>query len=296
MNCKLSKWLRSVITTLLPTFVLATAPLAHAALIGVQPFYPDITTNGFDVSNTFTPGVGGTLTINGNQGSLLGGLPAQVGQSIKFFPSDTAHNIYGCSTLGISTTSCATPNSPNSSYVLTANLNASGAFISGTLTILGYIDADTTTSGYQAFDFNGAAAGGAPTGTLLTADLTAMGFNGSVGASAYDLLKLDFTGMVTGGDFYNSSYDPGNLVSLLMNATRVYSGNSNPYAAPYGQSWDNVTTPFTKNFACGNGDNTYRPCLGSIDTYIPIPAAAWLFGSGLLSLLGIAARSRKQYC
>ncbi len=140
MNCKfLGGWFRSAITTLLPVLALLAVSSAHAALIGITPSYPDFTTSGSDINYVWTPGTGGTLTINGNAGAGA----AQVNQSIKFFSADTTHSIYGCSTLGISTTTCATPNSPNSFYSLTANFNASGVFTGGTLTALGYVDASS---------------------------------------------------------------------------------------------------------------------------------------------------------
>src|SRR3990172_11400316 len=240
MNCKFSdNWLRSAVAVLLSTVALIAAPSAHAALIDVTPSYPDITTSGSDINYAWTAGTGGTLTINGNAGSGA----AQVNQSVKFFAADTTHSIYGCSTLGISTTTCATPNSPSSFYSLAANFNASGAFTGGTLTILGYIDASST-SGYQAYDWNRAAAGGAPTGTLLTASLTDFGFNGSYGAATYDNLVLDFSMALTGGDFFTAGYT-GN--GLRWGAGRVYSGST----APYGGSWDLQAAPFgTKSFSC----------------------------------------------
>jgi hypothetical protein len=274
-------WFRSAIITLLPAFSLMVVSSAHAALIGIVPSYPDVTTSGSDINYVWTPGTGGSLTINGNAGS--GTPPAQANQSLYFFSGDTLHSIYGCSTLGISTTTCATPNSPNSFYSLTANFDASGAFTGGALSMLGYVDASSA-SGYQAYDWNGAAAGGAPTGTLLTANLTDFGFKGVYGSATYDVLQLDFSITLTGGDFFTAGYT-GN--GLKWVGGHVYSGSS----APYGGDWDLQAAPFTKSFSCGNGDAT-KPCLATLDTYVPVPAAVWLFGSGLVGLLGVAGRRR----
>lgn len=280
MKCIFSRGrFRSAVAMLFYTSVLMAAPLAEAALIGISPSYPDITTNFSDINYAWTPGTGGVLTINGNSGSGA----AQVSQSVKLFSADTTHSIYGCSTLGISTTTCATPNSPSSYYSLTANFNASGTFTGGTLTVLGYVDASSA-SGYQAYDWNGAAAGGAPTGTLLTANLTGFGFNGSYGTATYDNLVLDLSIALTGGDFFTAGYTGNGL----RWGGYVYSGST----APYGASWDLQPAPFTKSFSCGNGDTT-KPCNATMDTYVPIPAAIWLFGSGLAGLLGFVKRSRK---
>lgn len=258
-------------------------PSAHAALIGVTPSYPDITTSGSDINYAWTAGTGGTLTINGSSGPGA----AYVNQTVKFFSGDTPH--YICQG---TTSSC----NVSSTYSLTANFNASGTFTSGSLTVLGYVDASST-SGYQAYDWNGAAAGGAPTGTLLTANLTGFGFRSNTGGSVTynsvisynDRLLLDFTIQATGGDFLTAGYTGHGLKW----SGDVYSGSSAPYAKPYGSDWDLQAAPFTKSFACGNGDNNNRPCSATLNTFVPVPAAVWLFGPGLVGLMGFAARSRK---
>jgi hypothetical protein len=295
-NKKSGARFRFALSTLLPALALVAAQSAHGALLGVTTGAPMITTTGFDISNTFVPGTGGTLTINGNQGSSA----AQVTNSIQLTAAEVAanskHMIFGCSTLGVSTSTCATPNSPSSSYVLTANFDASGAFTGGSLTVLGYIDVDTSISnGYGQDNFNGT-----PSGTLLVANLNAVGFRLNTGGSVtngsntsyYDFLTLDFKGTVTGGDLKNSIYDPNNVVSGLMNSVQIFSGSAAPYTVPFANV-ASVTNPFTTNFACGNGDNLNRPCAGTLDTMVPLPATAWLLGSGLAGLLGMATRSRK---
>jgi len=46
---------------------------------------------------------------------------------------------------------------------------------------------------------------------------------------------------------------------------------------------------------CGNGFNDHNFISGSISpvvSTVPIPAAVWLFGSGLLGLVGVARRKK----
>lgn len=243
---------------LVPGTLLATASPVHAALLGLVPTYPDITTNATDINYAYVAGAGGTLTINGSAASNL------VQQTIKFSVGDFAH--YICAG---TTASC----NPNSTYSLTANFDVGGNFTGGSLSILGYVDASTA-SGYQAY------AGLANTGTLLTANLTGFGFNGSSATSTYDNLVLEFGIAAYGGDLF-SAYGSGNG---LRWSGRVNSGGS----AVYGGNWDLQAAPMTQSFAC-----TGTSCASTLNTFIPVPAAVWLFGSGLAGLMGIAARARK---
>jgi hypothetical protein len=263
MNCKFfGGWFRSAIITLLPTLALMVAPSAHAALIGVQPAWPDITTNSTDITYSFVTGTGGTMTINGTAASNL------AAQTVKFFNGDVAHNICASNVLNSSCNPAT-----QTTYSLTANFNASGIFTGGTLSILGYVDGDTSSNTtYQPY------AGLANSGTLLTANLTAFGFNGSAGTSIYDNLLLDFTGIRTGGDF-------GAFHGLKWNGHVNSSG-----LATYGGNWDLQAAPFTKSFSCTGASG----CLSTLDTFVPLPAAFWLFGSGLIGLFGVATRARKR--
>lgn len=267
MNYKfISGWFRSAVSALFPLLVLIAAPSAHGALIGVPPSYPDITDGAnTDITYNWT-GSSGTMTINGRFGTLSD----QTFQKVAFSALDNNHQVCNSNVLN---STCNAVSATN--YTLTANFNAGGLFSGGTLSISGYIDGDPTTSGYQPL-------AGYTSGTLLTANLTAMGFYGQAGDSTYDQIVLDFTGNLTGGDFYNKSY--GNDVGLRWGGRVNSSG-----LAPYGGSWDTLMAGvFQKSFACTSG------CQSSLDTYVvPVPAAVWLFGSGLIGLIGVGRRGRR---
>ncbi|MEE8428428.1 MAG: VPLPA-CTERM sorting domain-containing protein [Gammaproteobacteria bacterium] len=60
----------------------------------------------------------------------------------------------------------------------------------------------------------------------------------------------------------------------------------------YGADWDPLeisdTTAFTDDFISCTG------CALQVDTFVPVPAAVWLFGSGLFGLIGVGARNRAR--
>ena len=98
---------------------------------------------------------------------------------------------------------------------------------------------------------------GAFTGTLLTGTLTGLGFP-SIGNGD----PLEFLFDVTGGDLASAYGTSGGIILSNSGFT--------------GFASDFINTPFT-----GVADT---------GTVVPVPAAVWLFGSGLLGLIGIARR------
>jgi hypothetical protein len=98
---------------------------------------------------------------------------------------------------------------------------------------------------------------GANSGTLLTGTLTTLGFPTSGSGD-----PLEFLFDVTGGDLASAYGTSGGIIL-------TQSGFSGGFAA---------------DFANGS-------FVGLADTFVvPVPAAVWLFGSGLLGLTGIARR------
>jgi len=105
---------------------------------------------------------------------------------------------------------------------------------------------------------------GFSTGTLLTGNLTGFGFDATGGA-------LDFLFTVTGGE-----------------AATLYGANGGIIIGDSGFSGD-----FVSNWNNTGGHPTFGAGQADVGA-VPVPAAAWLFGSGLLGLAGAARRSSKK--
>lgn len=258
MNYKLfGGWFRSVVAMLLPALALVATQSAHGATIPLPVSYPAIDTKYTNINYVYT-GSGGTMTINGYQS---GGTALQT----ITFDGSTSYRLRtpadGALTL----------------FTLTANFNASGAFVStgSTLTIGGVVDTSTA-AGIQPY------AGLANSGTLLTANLTDFGFYGHASTSTSDVLEIDFLISATGGDLFNAGYGPGEGLRWTGNVS-----TGNPLAPPVGGVWSSAAFTNTAGFSCSG-----TACASQLTTYVPVPAAVWLFGSGLLGLFGIATRRR----
>ena len=139
-------------------------------------------------------------------------------------------------------------------FNLAATIDASGTLSSGSLSIGGTV---------ASLGFN--------SGTLLTGDLTALGFPDAGG----DPLEFLFT--VTGGDaagLYGSA-----PAGVILSGTG-FGGNfdSDFYNLQEGII-DGVLTPIP---GTGTAVANVAP--------VPLPAAVWLFGTGLLALVGVSRR------
>lgn len=261
-------WFKSVIATLLPMLALVAMQSAHGATIPLTVVYPDIATKFTDITYVYDSGIGGTMKINGYTGPGS----SKVTQTISFD---------GVTSLDVRTDQTALAlgsASRYTTYELTAKFDTNGAFVStgSSLTITGFVDGNKNTVGWQQYGTL------ANSGTLLAAGLTNFGFYGHALNANYDYLEIDFLLAATGGDLFNAGYGPGEGLRWGGNVTNA-SG-----LAPVAGIWDNAaTSPFKQSFSCTAGN-----CTSQLDTYVPVPAAVWLFGSGLLGLFGVATRRR----
>ena len=299
MNCKfLGGWFRSVIITLLPALALMATQSVHAALISIPQGFPDVNTASPDITYDFTAGVGGIMTINGrNTSPSTAAVPNQPNvssQSIDF--SSLATGCATGSTSGPGSGACylydvagtTSTTERFTQYNLTANFNKDGFFTGGTVSIIGYLSPTGLAN---------APAGWANSGTVLSAALANFGFSGTPGTSN-DTLRAQFLFTLTGGDLYTLGYRRGGLNYVSGVSTGLTGTGTSPLAAAntaYGTSatnWDGLTTgtqqrAFMQDFSYCTG------CTATLDTMVPIPGAVWLFGSGLIALIGIARRRTK---
>jgi hypothetical protein len=144
----------------------------------------------------------------------------------------------------------------NTKYVLNAVFDTNNVFQSGTVVIRGKIPGLVSGYGVQ---------------TLMTADLTAFASN-----AAGDLLGFNTANIVCNPAI--NAYLPCTTNESVYLALKdgIFSDDDNGYGGKYGKK--------TKVFRSS----------GLAVTSIPIPAAVWLFGSGLLGLAGIACRNKRR--
>lgn len=132
----------------------------------------------------------------------------------------------------------------NGTFNLDATIDAAGSLAGGSLTIGGTV----ATLGFNS-------------GTLLTGDLTAFGFEPAGGD------PLEFTFDVTGGDAAALYGGVGAVGGVIMGAT--------DFGGSFDVDWSNT----------GSGVANVAP--------VPLPAALWLFGAGLMGLIGVGRRRAK---
>lgn len=125
----------------------------------------------------------------------------------------------------------------------------------------------------------------------------AMFDNGDLGGTALvigtDGGHVEFT--ASGSDYIAELFDVNNV----SGGSIILSGDSNfELGMDYGQgyitdtSWAVASSPDTYliTFSGGVGNQTMGKTLAVDVQAVPVPAAAWLFGSGLIGLVGVARR------
>jgi hypothetical protein len=206
------------------------------------------------------------------------------------------------------------------SFTALLNNNEEMIMLKKTLTIIGLTAAMTLSAAANAVAISGTITGGTgallslvPLGTVFVGELD---WNG--GASTLDggqvlLGGFCFTDDASGLPPTSPTCGALSAVPLLNNTGTPYDGTNQP--GPYqqaGTTYDgtsgllnilafsptfNVNIPISLDFA-GDGTGTLLADAGALGTStgvfdvaaIPVPAAAWLFGSALLGLAGIKRR------
>ena len=248
--------------------LLLAAPASHAATLSLGSGIPDLTTSSASVDYTFvemclgddggaTSGLCGT--DNGGKG------PAKVTYNGALDP------LASSGFLSVTGTSLFLDDGAGNfltggNYVLSANFDGFGNFVT---TGSGVI-ADYATVISQA---DGSLVPGYNSGTMVTGDLILNGFTG-----AGDVGNIEFAFDITGGDFAGYGTNGGIMFTLFSGA-----------GWDTGLDWD-LTNSAGREFWQQSFNST-----ANVDTFVttavvPVPAALWLFGSGLLGLAGVARR------
>jgi hypothetical protein len=227
---------------------------SNAASLGLVTGYPDITALSADVVYAFDAQCFMTGQTSGSSGTC--------GTGPYGGPLDEASS---SGTLTVTDTSLAVrPDNSNlspvsgGSYTLTALFSGAGIFQSGTVSSTGTaLDPSAIFDDFRS-------------GTLVTGDLSELGFGGSDQAG---IIEFSFNNI--GGDLGTlASGDNGGIIISFFNMSPTWAGDWDP-------SLNNNPAFWQRSFTASNA---------SVDTFIPVPAAVWLFGSGLLGFAGIARR------
>jgi hypothetical protein len=229
--------------TLLVTLM---APAVHAVGLNLVPTYPDLTTFGATMTNTWT-----AQQCFRSNGSSVSCSNSQVDPS-KTIAAYGVFTIAGTNMVVNPDGNTLLPVS-GGSYSLTANFNSSGLFTGGALLATG----TTSDPAWQS-------------GTIISAGLTAFGFSGSGSAGTFE---FEFNDPSMTGDMAAFWNGYSGVIASTFNMSPTFTGNWDP-------SSNNNPAFWQRSFSA----------TGNVDTFVPVPAAIWLFGSGLVGLAGFARR------
>ena len=260
MNVDLSILKRSLVAA---SFVFAMSSV-QAASLGLTSGNPDIAADDSGIVYTYTEmctsddgGLGAALcgTVEGKGGNAESWNVASEADSFGLLEIDGS----GSFLTDVNASGADTGFLTGAVYDLDATFNGDGTFSGGSVSI--------TYTGI--FDLTGSGVSGDFTsGTALTADLLDFGFAGTGAAGGFEFLYTNITGDLL--SFFTDANDVGGIIASTFDQ------------APVAGDWDTNMT-FQGDFAATS----------NVDTFVPVPAAVWLFGSGLLGLAGFRRSRRK---
>jgi hypothetical protein len=138
-------------------------------------------------------------------------------------------------------------------------------------------------------------------------DLNSIDVSGGAGTLRISLTDTDYTGSppsfdalfggtaaIGGSIDFSFYYDDANTEFGIPNQITSSTGNTNAFSGA-GSSAASVTAPYSLTIIAtvdhtGSGVSSFD---AEIRTVVPVPAAVWLFGSGLAGLAGISRRLKK---
>ena len=260
MKTKKSMWVSAT-----GLFLLVFQLTLSAAPLNLPTPFPDpnITTNGTGVTYNASTG---TLTITGSS----------VTSSIAF-PDGSSAKVSGSPAPGAVT---------GHSYVLTANFDpGTGAFLTSgsSVTVGGYV---VDPGGFGAGSSANSAYGAnwSNSGTVIKMNLVDFGFTGTPNLTGTDTITFEWLGDIIGGDLFDTGLFFGPTGGVVA-VGDVFWGSSGSFGGSWDPSNTNDMSAFLTDF------HSTSDLL--VNSFVPVPAAIWLFGSGLLGLIGAGARRRR---
>jgi hypothetical protein len=239
----------------------------HATSIGLTPVYPDLTTSGATLSYSYT------AVCQNSSGSSIG----SCGGSRTVARWDLSYGVLtvtkdGSQTLNVDGTGVlAVSNTTGTNYDLKVviGFNAGGGSISGILAnnpgSITHTSALSANGNTVDPNFSGLLVSGTPTSAVPYGYSAPFGYSGTGVSGVFEFVFNNLGGdMAPYGDVF------GGIIINTYNLTGVAGG------------WDAAGVNFWKTSHSGTAN---------VDTFVPVPGAAWLFGSALACLGWIRQRA-----
>ncbi len=254
--------------------LLSGAPLAQAASIGLIPTYPDLTTSGASLSYTYVAVCersNGAISTCGGQYSIAR-WDLSYGKLTITKDGSQVLNPDGTGIIPVS-------NTAGLNYDLTVILgfNSGGTALSGILLNDPWSGDAVYTSKLLATGLtsnplfqSGTIVSGTPTSAVP------YGYSAPFGYSGTDLAGVfEFKFINVGGDMLAAGTGGGIIASTFNLSHTLLPGGG-------GATWDSKGINFWKNSFSGTVN---------VDSFVPVPAAVWMFGSALASMGWLRRRS-----
>lgn len=253
----------------------------RAASIGLSPSYPDLTTSSATLSYTYTKicqnSSGSSIGSCGSGGRTVDRWDLSYGRLTITKDGSQTLNIDGSGVIPVSNTAGV-----NYSLSVILGFNSTGTALSGILASDPYSGDALYTSSLGAYGLttnanfqSGTIVTGTPTSAVPYGYSAPFGYSGSDAAGTFEFMFNNVGGdMAAYGGVGGIIASTFNLVHPLL-----------PAGAPV-ETWDSKGINFWKN--------NFSAASVNVDTYVPVPPAAWLFGSALAGLAWVRRRSSNQ--
>lgn len=255
--------------------LLFAAVPAQAVSIGLTPNYPDLTTSTATVTYSYTAvcqnGSGSSIGSCGAGGRTTARWDLSYGVLTVTKDGSQSLNLDGSGVLAVSNTTG-----------LNYDLKVVIGFAAGGTSISGILANNVAYTGYTAHssslsasgntvdpNFQGVLISGTPTSAVAYGYAAPFGYSGTGMAGVFEFLFNN-----AGGDMAAyAGADHGRIIVSTFNLSGVAGG------------WDAAGVDFWKASHSGTA---------SVDTFVPVPGAVWLFGSALASLGWIRQRASRM--
>jgi len=161
-----------------------------------------------------------------------------------------------------------------------------------TFNLTGSVTYDDTGDGSNVFGLSV----GDPVTATGTFDDSLIGGNIISGSGTIAVSSIPDLVITVGSEIFTASDDNGSGLLTIISGTVI--DGIGPAGFVYSGTNPNLFTSDATETFIGTEDNYNSQIFGTWNTFtltpVPVPAAVWLFGSGLLGLVGVARRKRNR--